>query len=247
MPTPGSASPQVCIRAPVRDAASLPSVAAMVRTESPPTTGPLAGNAAAFSRAAGIAGGAANGLLAGFFASRAAGFAPGEVLGPANDLVGSLACALMVPVAVGVRPLLPEGRAVVVVQTAVLTALGVLTVNGPLLVLGVVPFETSSAISIGAGMVLAGWLLTANRWMRRRGALRRSLARFGELIGATTLVAGAGAGLALALLPKGSTAQVVALVLAGVPGILAWLATPVWFLRLASPAAAAPSMQGAQP
>ena len=35
MPTPGPASPQVCIRAPVRDAASLPSVAAMVRTESP--------------------------------------------------------------------------------------------------------------------------------------------------------------------------------------------------------------------
>ena len=128
-----------------------------------------------------------------------------------------------------------------------LTALGVLTVNGPLLVLGVVPFETSSAISIGAGMVLAGWLLTANRWMRRRGTLRRSLARLGELVGATTLVAGAGAGLALALLPKGSTAQVVALVLAGVPGILAWLATPVWFLRLADPSAAARSlsMQGA--
>ncbi len=240
MPTPGPASPQVCIRAPVRDAASLPSVAAMVRTESPMPTGPLPRDAAGFSRAAGVAGMAANGLLAGFFASRAAGFAPGEVLGPANDLVGSLACALMVPVAVAVRPLLPEGRAVVVTQTAVLTALGVLTVNGPLLVLGVVPFETSTAISISASMVLAGWLLTANRWMRRRGTLRRSLARLGELVGATSLAAGAGAGLALALLPKGSTAQVIGLVLAGVPGVLAWLATPVWFLRLADPSAAAP-------
>jgi hypothetical protein len=220
----------------------------MVRTESPSRTGPLPRDAATFSRAAGIAGMAANGLLAGFFASRAVGFASGEVLGPANDLVGSLACALMVPVAVGVRPLLPEGRAVAVTQTTVLTALGVLTVNGPLLVLGVVPFETSSAISIGAGMVLAGWLLTANRWMRRRGTLRRSLARLGELVGATTLVAGAGAGLALVLLPRGSTAQVVALVLAGVPGILAWLATPVWFLRLGRPSADVPSvpMQGAR-
>ena len=247
MPTPGPASPQVCIRAPVREGSCLPSVAAMVGTDSPAPTGLLSLEAAAFSRAAGVAGMAANGLLAGFFASRAAGFAPGEVLGPANDLVGSLACALMVPVVVGVRPLLPEGRAVDVTQTAVLTALGVLTVNGPLLVLGVVPFETSTAISIGASMVLAGWLLAANRWMRRRGTLRRSLARLGELVGATTLAAGAGAGLALALLPNGSTAQVVGLVLAGIPGIVAWLATPVWFLRLGSPPAAVPSMQGAQP
>jgi hypothetical protein len=215
----------------------------MVRTDSPTPTGALSLGAAAYSRAAGIAGVAANGLLAGFFASRGAGFAQGEVLGPANDLVGSLACALMVPVAVAVRPLLPEGRAVVVTHTAVLTALGVLTVNGPLLVLGVVPFEASAAVSIGAGMVLAGWLLAANRWMRRRGTLRRSLARFGELVGATTLVAGAGAGLALALLPKGSTAQVVGLVVAGVPGVVAWLATPVWFLLLGG-RSAVPSMQG---
>ena len=217
----------------------------MVRTDPPAPTGPLPVHAAAFSRAAGIAGMAANGLLAGFFASRAAEFAQGEVLGPANDIVGSLACALMVPVAVAVRPLLPEGRAVDVTQAAVLSALGVLTVNGPLLVLGVVPFEASSAVSIGAGMVLAGWLLAANRWMRRRGTLRRSLARLGELVGTTTLAAGASAGLALALLPKGSTAQIVGLVLAGVPGIVAWLATPVWFLRLASPATAAPSTHGA--
>jgi hypothetical protein len=189
---------------------------------------------AACARAAGIAGVAANGLLAGFFASRAAGFAPGEILGPANDLVGSLACAVMVPVAVAVRPLLPGGRVVVLTQTAVLTALGVLTVNGPLLVLGVVPFETSTAISIGAAMVLAGWLLTANRWMRRRGTLRRGLTRFGEAVGATTLAAGAGAGAALLLLPEGSTARLVALVVAGVPGVAAWLATPVWFLRLGS-------------
>ena len=195
----------------------------------------------ACARAAGIAGTVANGLLAGFFASRAASFAAGEVLGPANDLVGSLACALMAPVVLAVGPRLPEGRAVVLAQTSVLTALGVLTVNGPLLVLGVVPFETSTAISMGAAMVLAGWLLTANRWMRRRGTLRPRLARLGEVIGATTLLAGAGAGAALFLLPEHSTARLVALVAAGVPGVLAWLATPVWFLRLGSRSAVSTS------
>jgi hypothetical protein len=216
----------------------------MVRTDtSAPVdpAGPLPARAAAFARAAGIGGIAANGLLAGFFASRGADFPRGEVLGPANDIVGSLTCALMIPAAVAVRPRLPDGWTVDVAQTAVLAALGVLTVNGPLLVLGVVPFETSTAISIGASMVLAGWLLTANRWMRRRRTLRPALARLGEVVGAATLAAGAAAATGWLLLPQGSTAQVVVLVLAGIPGVLAWIATPLWFLRLGSRPAAEPS------
>lgn len=201
-----------------------------------------------FARAAGTAGIAANALLAGFFASRAAGVAAGEVLGPANDLVGSVACALMVPVAVALRPRLPESRAVVVTQAAGLAAMGVLTVNGPLLVLGVVPFETSTAISIGASMVLAGWLVTVNRWMRRHRTLRPALARLGEIVGTATLASGAAAGAGLALFPRGSAAQIAVLVAAGVPGVLAWLATPIWFLRLGSrPAGGEPLFRASRP
>jgi hypothetical protein len=207
----------------------------MDRTES--STAPVVARGldplgAACARAAGTAGIVANGLLAAFFAFRAAGSTAGEFLGPANDLVGSLASGLMIPVALSLRTLLPDGPAVGAVQAVGVASMGVLTVGGPLLVLGVVPFATSSAISISAAMVLAGWLVAVNRWVRRRGTLRRSLARLGELAGATTLAAGAGAGLALVLLPTNSVAQVTALVVAGVPGVLAWLATPVWFLRL---------------
>jgi hypothetical protein len=190
----------------------------------------------------------ANGLLAGFFAFRATGSSAGEFLGPANDLVGSLASGLMIPVALSVRTLLPDVRAVGAVQGLGLAAMGVLTAGGPLLVLGVVPFETSTAVTLSAAMVLAGWLLSVNRWMRRRGTLRPALARLGEVVGATTLFAGAVAGAAL-LLPEHSTARLVALVVAGVPGVAAWLATPVWFLRLGSTVVAsrsAPSMRGAQ-
>ena len=155
----------------------------------------------------------------------------------------------MVPVAVSLRPLLPTGRAVQVAQATGIASMCVLAVNGPLLVLDVVPFETSTAISISAAMVLAGWLFTVNRWMRRTGTLRDALARWGQVIGAATLAAGAGAGAALVLLPRNSTVQVVALVLAGVPGILAWIATPVWFLRLGSrpahPLRSTPPLQGA--
>jgi hypothetical protein len=206
---------------------------------------------AACARAAGVAGIAANGLLAGFFAARAASWPAGELLGPANDLVGSLASALMIPVAVSVRPLLASGRSVETVQALGLASMGVLAVSGPLLVLGVVPFEVSTAITLSAAMVLAGWLLGVNRWMRRRRTLPPALARLGEVVGAATLAAGAGAAAGWLLLPRGSTAQVVVLVAAGIPGVLAWLATPVWFLRLGHrpadvPASAVRPMQGAQ-
>jgi hypothetical protein len=219
----------------------------MDRTALPTATADagLAPFGAACARAAGTAGMVANGLLAGFFAFRAAAVPAGEVLGPANDLVGSLASALMIPVALSLRSLLPDDRAVGPVQGVGLASMGVLTVGGPLLVLGVVPFETSTAVTLGAAMVLAGWLLTVNRWMRRQGTLRPSLARFGEVVGASTLAAGAGAGAALLLLPEHSAARLVALAVAGVPGVLAWLATPVWFLRLGS-RAAPPPLQGAE-
>jgi hypothetical protein len=210
----------------------------MDRTDRPAPTGPLPVDAAAFARAAGAGGIAANALLIGFFASRGVGFSEGEVLGPANDLVGSLTSAVMVPVAVSLRPLLPTGRAVQVAQAAGIASMCVLAANGPLLVLGVVPFGISTAISISAAMVFAGWLFTVNRWMRRARTLRESLARWGQVIGAATLVSGAGAGAALVLLPRNSTAQFVALGITGLPGVLAWLATPVWFLRLGSRAAA---------
>jgi hypothetical protein len=215
-----------------------------------PTAPALDALGAACARAAGLAGIAANGLLAGFFAFRGAGSSAGELLGPANDLVGSLASGLMIPVALSVRRLLPEGRAIGTVQALGLASMGVLTVSGPLLVLGVMPFQTSTAITLGAAMVLAGWLLAVNRWMRRRGTLRPELARLGEVVGAATLAAGAVAASGWVLLPQGSTTQVVVLVLAGVPGVLAWIATPVWFLRLGSrPVAPSmqPSMQGATP
>jgi hypothetical protein len=199
---------------------------------------------AACARAAGVAGIAANGLLAGFFAARAVSWPAGEVLGPVNDLVGSLAGALMIPVAIAVRPLLASGRPVDGVHALGLASMGVLAVSGPLLVLGVVPFEVSTVVTLTAAMGLAGWLVGVNRWMRRRRVLRPALARLGEWVGAATLAAGAVATAGWVLLPQGSTGQVVVLVLAGIPGVLSWIATPVWFLRLGRRPADVPSLSG---
>jgi hypothetical protein len=179
-------------------------------------------------------------LLIVFFALAAAGAGPENLAGPANDLVGSLSCALMVPVAVALTPLLPRRRAVRVTQVAGIAAMVVSAVGGPLLVLGVVPFDIDTAVGIGAWMLLAGWIGLVSRWTGRAGTLPPRLGRLGQLVGATTLAAAAGVAAGLVLLPWASVAQFVVLIVVGSPGVVAWLATPVWFLLLGGPLAALP-------
>jgi len=108
----------------------------------------------------------------------------GELAGPANDPVGSLGTALMIPVALFLAGLLPRRRAARFTQAAGLTALAVLTVGGPLLVFGVLPFEVQTPIAIAALLILSVWLFLVNRWLRLSDALPIRLARFGEFVGA---------------------------------------------------------------
>ena len=72
-----------------------------------------------------------------------------------------------------------------------LSAMTTLVVGGPLLVLGVLEFEVQAPIMIGAGVVLSLWLFLVKRWLRSSGALPPRTARFGELMGALVLAAGA--------------------------------------------------------
>ncbi|HSL01457.1 MAG TPA: hypothetical protein VK869_14070 [Rubrobacteraceae bacterium] len=73
----------------------------------------------------------ANVLLVASFVLQASHPENGFSLGAANDLVGSLATAFMIPVALSAR--LPDRRSVRIIQAAGLTAMAFLTVGGPLL------------------------------------------------------------------------------------------------------------------
>jgi hypothetical protein len=187
---------------------------------------------AVFAWAAGSAGALANLLLVAFYILFAAGSDAQHVAGSSNDLVGSLATALSIPVALALVPLLPRRRVVRITQTVGIAALAVLTVGGPLLVLGILPFEIQAPIASGASMLLAAWLFLVNRWMRRAGTLDARITRVGRVAGAATLACFAGVLTGLVLLPWGSVLQFVVLGVTGLPGVLAWLATPVWFLML---------------
>lgn len=200
-------------------------------SEAHPTGMSSGGRAAWFAYAAGVASIAANTLLIAFYAFQVGRPENGTSLGSANDLTGSLSAALMIPAALALGAHLPRRRAIRIVRTVGVAAMAVLTVGGPLLVLGALSFEVQAPIMLAAWMALCAWLFLVNRWARLSGALPRRTARFGEFAGAGPLVGGVVVGLGF-LLPWTSWGQ---LALFGVGGsfvFVGFLGIPVWFLLL---------------
>lgn len=184
-----------------------------------------------FAYAAGIAGVVANAFLIAFYAFQVGRPVAGVSFGSANDLVGSLATACMIPVAFALFAGSPDRSSGRIVHAVGVAAMSVLTVGGPLLVAGVVAFEVQAPIMVAAWMILCLWLLLINRWSRLSGVLPRRTARFGEFLGAGTLLGGALVGVGL-LLPWMSWAQWAMFSAALLVGLPTWLGTPVWFLLL---------------
>jgi hypothetical protein len=187
--------------------------------------------AAFFAYASGAAGILSNLSLIGFYALQVGRPERGLSLGYANDLVGSLGTALMIPVAFALTNRLPQRRTVRVTQAVGLSAMAVLTIAGPLLVFGALTFEVSTPISLAAFSVFAVWLLLVNRWLRQSAALGPRVARLGEFFGAGPLAGGAIVGLGL-LLPWTSWPQLVIFGVGGLLAVVAMLGIPIWFLLL---------------
>lgn len=96
---------------------------------------------ALFAYAAGVTAFLANLLLIAFYALQASHPEDGVSLGFASDLVGALSTAFMVPVALVLVGCISGRRSALVAQVVGVSAMAVLTVGGPLLVLGVLTFE----------------------------------------------------------------------------------------------------------
>jgi len=202
---------------------------------------PIVGMASRFAYAAGASGILANlflvalyvllGLQAGGLEAQSS---PGRVVGlsgSASDLVGSLSAAFMIPVALALGRRLPQRRAARLTQAAGLAAMALLTVGGPLLVLGVLSFEVVTPISMAAWVVLCVWLLLLNRWLRVSGALRLRVARLGEVLGAGVLAGYVIVGLGF-LLPWMSWPQLAVFGVGVLIGLPAYLGVPVWVVLL---------------
>jgi len=96
----------------------------------------------------------------------------GDLAGAASDLLGSLATAFMIPVALFLLGRLPGRRAVRLTQAAGLTAMALLTAGGSLLVFRVLAFDVQTPIAMAAWIILCVWLWLTNQWLRLSDALR---------------------------------------------------------------------------
>jgi hypothetical protein len=146
--------------------------------------------AALFAYAAGITSTLANLFLIAFFVLQANNPVEGASFGTANDLVGSLGTAFMIPVALALSAWLPDRTTTTITQIVGLSSMALLVVCGPLLVLGVIEFEVQALIAIGAWALLSLWLFLVNRWLRSSRDLPTRVAWFGELMGTLVLAAG---------------------------------------------------------
>jgi hypothetical protein len=183
----------------------------------------------------GITGIAANLLLILYFALakpwNSGHDGPWEWMGPANDIVGAVSIAALIPVVAHLSRRLRHDRLIVILGVGSVLAMAAGAVAGPLLVTGQISLETQFVVAGIELPILFGWLLRVSRTGGRAGILPASLARFGERIGAGALLGTALAVLSFAL-PWGSIGQYALLGLAALAGLPAYLAFPVWALRL---------------
>ena len=198
----------------------------------------------------GVSGIVANLALMGFFAlSRP--WQPATQwawLGPANDVTGAVSTAALIPVVIYLDRVLPRNRLLTVFGTAGILGMAGLTVVAPLMLSGVVTLMVQFVVAGVALPAMFGWLLVVNRVGRREGVFPVALANFGERVGVAALVATGIAGMAL-VVPPGSVPQNVLLGIAAIVGLPAYVAFPVWPIRLARTVLAdsAVTMPGALP
>jgi hypothetical protein len=179
---------------------------------------------------AGVAGSAANGMLVGFYA-----LIPwqgrGNPWGPANDITGSVATAAMIPAVLAVTRRCPPSTDLTVLIGVTVAGLVGATAAGPLLVAGAVPFEVSTAVSIGSFAALAGWIGTVCGRLGPTGLMPGPLAVFGRRAVVAAAAAVPLAGLS-AMAPRRSRLQMALAAPAVTLAAGAWVAVPIWFLRV---------------
>ena len=175
----------------------------------------------------GVTGCVANALLAGLWVSIGTGDQDFRWTGPANDVIGGVvSSAAGIPFVLAMSALADDTAVRRVVPVAV-TGQAAIVVSSVLLVTDVLPFEVQVFIAVPGIAALLAWVWTVGR------SRRLPFSRAARLIGA-----GGGAGLALAAasltLPGGSLAQYAVGGLGIAAGASAFLAYPVWQLRLAA-------------
>lgn len=187
-----------------------------------------------WSLLAGVAGTVGNVLLIALYVVALPGLESYEWTGPANDVIGGIvSTGALIPVALALRDLLGGGSLVHRMTSLAVLAMVTIVVLALLLVVNVIPFAVQSAGAGAAAVVLFVWVGVVGRAGAAGGTLPRRLARWAETMGVAASLGALLVGVSL-LLPQESVPQY----LMGGAGLLlvvpAWLAFPVWLIRLSN-------------
>lgn len=183
---------------------------------------------------AGVTGIVGNILLIALYALALPGLESFEWTGPANDVIGGIvSTGALIPVAFALRDLLGGGSLVHRMTSVAVLAMVTIVVLALLLVVNVTPFAAQGPGAGAAAVVMFVWVGVVGRAGAAGSTLPRGLARGAVTMGVAASLGALLVGVSL-LLPQESIPQY----LMGGAGLIlvlpAWLAFPVWLIRLSN-------------
>ncbi|MGO4145918.1 hypothetical protein AB4Y77_12625 [Paenarthrobacter sp. YAF11_1] len=152
------------------------------------------------------------------------------VFGTINDATGAVFNILVIPVILQVHKRLPKAPWTEPLKWITVAACAAGATSSALLVLKVLAFEPSTAVSVAAITTQAAWFLTANNKLRTVEGYPLGLARLGRFIGGALVIGLPVAGLGF-LIPGPEWLRFAIMGAGVLAGASAWIAWPYWYFK----------------
>ncbi len=152
------------------------------------------------------------------------------VFGTINDATGAVFNLLVIPVILQVHKRLPKAAWTEPLKWVTVAACAAGATSSALLVLKVLDFGPSTAVSVAAIVIQGVWFLVANNRLLHAGDYPNGLAKLGRFIGGALLIGLPVAGLGF-LVPGPEWLRFAAMGLGIAAGASAWIAWPYWYFK----------------
>lgn len=152
------------------------------------------------------------------------------VFGAINDATGAVFNVLVIPVILQVHKRLPRTPWTEPLKWVTVAACASGAVSSALLVLKVLDFGPSTAISVAAIVIQGAWFLVANNKLLHVEDYPSALAKLGRFIGGALLIGLPVAGLGF-LIPGPEWLRYAVMGLGFVAGASAWATWPYWYFK----------------
>ncbi|ABM08663.1 hypothetical protein [Paenarthrobacter aurescens] len=152
------------------------------------------------------------------------------VFGAINDATGAVFNVLVIPVIMQVHKRLPKAPWTEPLKWVTVAACAAGATSSALLVLKVLDFEPSTAVSVAAIVIQGVWFLMANNKLLHVEDYPKVLAKLGRFIGGALLIGLPVAGLGF-LLPGPEWLRYTVMGVGFIAGASSWAAWPYWYFK----------------